>query len=370
MAIAVVPTNVREVAATTTTVTVAWDGPNTQNYEYRLDMGDPVAVGTETWAVFRDLTPGYSYIVEVRAYIDDPEETTEWSEYCLVQALYKPRVWEINWNSPERRFYDGGLDRGVLYPRYGWPAVAWEGLTGVEQAGSEGTDTFYLDGRPYLYLPKIQEFSATLRAYTYPDEFSEMMGVMEVTDGMYVDSQMSAMFDLSYRTMVGNAVDGPNHGYKIHLIYNAVVTPQSIAYESFANEVNPVEFSWLINAVPVKIPGYRPSAHITLDTRHMEYGAVRAIEDILYGSTEDGQGGGGENGYMARLPTPEEILDILGLAGDLLVYDLEDGTWEVEGSYKNIKVTPDGYFEISGIDSEDLGDGEYTISTTYAYQPQ
>lgn len=259
----------------------------------------------------------------------------------------------IIWSETTNRLFETGLDRGVLYPKNG-PAVAWNGLTSVEETGAESASAYFIDGRPYLFLPKPKEFQASIKAYTYPDEFSALMGVVEATDGMYLDSQQSDSFDLTYRTLIGNAAEGTEAGYKIHLIYNATVTPQGSTYQTLSDSVNPTEFSWEIQAVPVVVDGYRPTAHITIDTRHMDVTRLGEIEALLYGdvSTEP------------SIPDPQTIFDMLSFGDAIVITDNGDGTWTAEGSYHNIYMIGDEIFEIDNVDAVDNGDGTYTISST------
>ncbi len=259
----------------------------------------------------------------------------------------------INWGAPEGRFFETGLDRGVIYPR-NKPAAPWVGLTSVDEEGGEGAASYYIDGRPFLYLPRPKEFKAQIKAYTYPDEFAEIMGIAEVADGMYLDSQMGDVFDLSYRTLVGNGLDGQEHGYKIHLIYNATVTPQSKSYESLSNSINPTNFSWDIQAVPVRVEGFRPTAHIIIDTRHMDQAKIDAIEELLYG---------GETSE-ASMPSPQVIFDLLNFGDMIIVTDNGDGTFDVTGSYENVYLVGPGIFRVDNVDGTDNGDGTFTISTT------
>jgi hypothetical protein len=262
---------------------------------------------------------------------------------------------KIVWSNAPDRIFETGLDRGVLYPKDG-PAVAWNGLTSVDENGGESATPYYVDGRPFLILPKPKEFAATLKALTYPDEFAALMGYVEAVDGMYLDSQMGDSFGLSYRTLIGNAIEGETFGYKIHLIYNATVSPPASSYQSLSDSINPTEFSWDIQAVPVAVPGYRATAHITIDTRHMDPAKLRNLEAMLYGT-------GNSYGF---LPDPTTILDMLSFGDTIIIIDNGDGTWTAKGSYKNIYLIGDGIFQIDNVDAVDHGDGTYTVSTTNA----
>lgn len=263
------------------------------------------------------------------------------------------QVTRLSWSATTDRIFETGLDRGVLYPKVG-PAVPWNGLTAVDEGGGESAASYYIDGRPFLFLPRPKEFTATIKAYTFPDEFSAIMGVTEAADGMYLDSQMGDAFDLSYRTLIGNALDGTDFGYKIHLIYNATVTPSSISYQTLSNSINPIEFAWEIQAVPVLVEGYRPTAHIMIDTRHMDATRLAEIEALVYGNeTTD-----------ASMPTPQEVFDVLSFGDAIIITDNGDGTWTAEGSYQNVFMIGDGIFEIDNVTATDNGDGTYYVSTT------
>jgi hypothetical protein len=262
-------------------------------------------------------------------------------------------VGRIQWNRVEDRQIETGLDRGVLYPKNA-TAVPWNGLTSVEEEGGEGAAEYYVDGRPFLYLPKPKEFKANVNAYMYPDEFSAIIGEVEVADGMYLDSQIGDAFDLSYRTKIVDNIQGENAGYKIHLIYNATVVPSAKTYGTIGDNINPVEFSWAIQAVPVKVDGYRPTAHITIDTRHMDAERLGEIEGLLYGTAEE----------AAVMPDPQTIFDLLSFGNAIVITDNGDGTWKAEGSYHNIYMIGDEIFQIDNVNATDHGDGTYTISST------
>ena len=249
----------------------------------------------------------------------------------------------------------GAVDSSRSYRRERkYVAVPWIGLTGVDEKGGEGAASYYIDGRPFLFLPKPKEYQATLRAYTYPDEFAAIMGVTEVADGMYLDSQPGESFDLSYRTLVGNAVNGLDHGYKIHLVYNAVVTPQSLSYDTLGSSINPVEFAWDIQAVPVRVEGFRPTAHIIIDTRHMDPARIAAIEEMLYGSDE----------VLPSMPSPQAVFDLLSYGDTIIVTDMGDGTFTVEGAYENVYMVSPGEFRVDNVDGTNYPDGTFVISST------
>jgi hypothetical protein len=233
-------------------------------------------------------------------------------------------------------------------------AVPWNGLISVDESGGDSATAYYVDGRPFLFLPKPKEFAASIKAYTYPDAFAAIMGMAEAADGMFLDSQMGESFDLSYRTLIGSYQKGTAEGYKIHLIYNATVVPMAPSYGTLSEEVNPVEFSWDIQAVPMPVEGYRPTAHVVIDTRHMIPDTLATIENMIYGDAT----------HIPALPSPQALLDILTFSGAIVILDNGDGTWSAKGAHHNIYLIGDGVFQIDNLIATYNGDGTYHISST------
>lgn len=133
---------------------------------------------------------------------------------------------KIVWDKQGERVYETGVDHGVLYIPDGSGVynngVAWNGLTTVTESpsGAEASPQ-YADNIKYLNLISAEEFGATIEAFTYPDEFLQFDGVQQPTPGVSVGQQSRKTFGLSYRTKIGNDIDGNAHGYKIHLVWGA-----------------------------------------------------------------------------------------------------------------------------------------------------
>lgn len=262
----------------------------------------------------------------------------------------------LTWSDPGERYFETGLDRGVLYPNTG-SGVPWNGLISLDEDASPGVNTYYQDGRPYLNVPVPKEFSGTLKAYTYPDIFAEIMGYAQVTQGMYVDSQMGDSFGLTYRTRVGNDLEGVDFGYKIHLVYNAVVGAPSASYQSMSNSISASDFSWGISTSPMPLEGFRPMAHLILDTRTMNPTELAQVEDLLYGTSSS----------APILPTPQEVYDLLTVGDHIDIIDNLDGTWTAIGSAENVYLTGPGEFEIDNVNAVIPGadgPGSYDVSST------
>lgn len=202
------------------------------------------------------------------------------------------------WDKPGQRLYEAGVDRGVLYLSNDL-GIAWNGLTSVEEDLDDTTsEPVFFDGTKIMDMPMLGDFSATLHAFTYPDEFLEYEGVIPAGDGLFVDGQSPKQFGLCYRTRVGNDTEGPNFGYKIHIVYNVTAVPDTKSYSTQTPGSGAMDFAWKLTAVPEDVPGYRPTAHVILDSRFLPADILRTIEDILYGT--DGSEGSAvyDGGYV------------------------------------------------------------------------
>ena len=213
---------------------------------------------------------------------------------------------KIVWDEVGERFYETGVKNGVLYPQDSTGAypkgVAWNGLTAVNEnpSGADAND-IYADDDLYLTLRGKEIFGATIEAYTYPDEFGVCDGSAELAQGITIGQQTRKAFGLSYRTAIGNDVDGVDHGYKLHLIYGATASPSSKNYQTINDNPEAMTLSWEIKTTPIKVTGHKPTACLTIDSTKVAEGVMKKIEDKLYG-TESGE---------ATLPTPDEILALV-----------------------------------------------------------
>lgn len=184
---------------------------------------------------------------------------------------------ELVWNAIEDRRYESGVSRGVLYP-LGGPGVAWNGLLSVEESSDGGeVETFWFDGIAYSNVKSSSDYKATLKAFTCPPEFDACDGIRSIIPGFLITRQPRVQFHLSYRTEVNE------DDYKIHLVYNALATPGGKTYSTMASTITPVERQWVIDAVPPRVPGYRPTAHFVIESQKCDFRTLAALEDHLYG---------------------------------------------------------------------------------------
>lgn len=209
---------------------------------------------------------------------------------------------ELAWDATGERFYETGVDQGVLYLMNAGEydtAVVWNGLTAVTETptGAEASPQ-YADNKKYLNLVSAEEFGGTIEAFTYPAEFGVCDGTAAPTDGFVIGQQNRQTFGLSYRTRIGNDVDGDSHGYKIHVVYGCLATPTEKAYATINDSPEAATFSWEFTTTPVSITDYKDVSLITLDSTKLSEEGLAAVEAALYG-TADGE---------AELPLPDDLL--------------------------------------------------------------
>lgn len=261
------------------------------------------------------------------------------------------------WDKPGDRVYQSGLDRGVLYLPDG-SAVPWNGLTSVIENFDKSVAPVYYDGMRIQDLMILGDFSATMKAITYPEEFEAIEGSTLFRPGMFLSDQVPQVFCLCYRTRVGDDLRGDEAGYKIHLVYNVTAIPSNKTYASVSDNPNIVEFEWAITAIPEETPGFRPTAHIVFDSRDFDPLLMEDLETILYGDL---------TGDALLLAMP----DLLGFIQQwyrVKITDNGDGTWTAVSDRDGFISFLDGItateFQITGVNALYLDDDTFQISDT------
>jgi len=225
----------------------------------------------------------------------------------------------LQWNRIDERYFEHGLDRGVLYLTGQDPKV-WNGLVSFDEDDEGGeTSMLYRDGIVFLADVEASDFKGKLSAMFFPEEFRECVGFAKPADGFYVANQKPKRFGFSYRTLVGSGLAGDRFGYQIHLVYNAMASIGSRNRRTADPQKQLVDFTFDIVCTPIKLQGYRPTAHYIIDTRNLAPAKLQLLEEILYGVSY----GTGEDiivepitdpmpgGVVGRLPTPAELLAII-----------------------------------------------------------
>jgi hypothetical protein len=226
----------------------------------------------------------------------------------------------IVWDETGNRKYETGTDRGVLY-LYGSKAApyangtGWDGLTGMTLApsGAEATD-LWADNIKYLTMRSAEQLGLTISAYQSPKEFDECDGAASIAPGVTIGQQKRKMFGITYRSIIGNDTELDDHGYKIHLVYGITASPSQREYKTVNNSPEGITFSWTCTTTPVDVPGFKPTAHVEIDSTKVDPTKLKTLEDILYGT--DAVEADPENGIEAhaatapRLPLPAEVMKI------------------------------------------------------------
>lgn len=218
----------------------------------------------------------------------------------------------LTWDAAGERLYETGIDRVVLYPQTSGgtysTGVAWNGVTAVNEnpSGAEATDLF-ADNIKYLSMRSAEQFGATIEAYTYPDEWAECDGSATIATGVVAGQQPRKSFGLSYRTLVGNDTDSNDHGYKIHLIYGGTAAPSAKNYQTVNDSPEAITFSWEISTIPVAVTGFKPTAHIIIDSTKADATKLATLEALLYGTP----GTGGTGGTDPTLPNPDTVISTM-----------------------------------------------------------
>ena len=209
----------------------------------------------------------------------------------------------LTWDGTGDRTYETGVDRGVLYiPNNSGvynDGVAWNGLVTVTEtpSGAEA-NAQYADNTKYLNLYSTEEFGATIEAFTYPDEFAQFDGLGVPSPGVTVGQQSRGAFGLSYRTKLGNDVDGDEYGYKLHMVYGCTASPSEKAYTTINDSPEAITFSWELMTLPVAVSGMKSTSLITVDSTKVDPEALGVLEQFLYGTA----------GTDPSLPLPDAVI--------------------------------------------------------------
>lgn len=216
---------------------------------------------------------------------------------------------KLVWDQVGEKLYETGIDRGVLFPvdeagKY-TSGEAWNGLTAFNESPSGAEPTpLYANNRKYLNLMSAEEFGGTLEAYTYPKSFAACNGEAELVAGVVIAQQDRKIFGFTYRTLIGNDVKGTEYGYKIHMVYGCLASPSEKENNTINEDPEVDPMSWEITTTPVEVTGFKPTAHLIVDSTTVSEAGLAALEAALYGTEEK----------ESYLPLPDEVLTLVGAA--------------------------------------------------------
>ena len=214
---------------------------------------------------------------------------------------------KITWDDTAKHLYETGVSNGVLYvydkqtKAYG-KGVAWNGLTAVTESPSGAEPTaLYADDKKYLNLLSVEEFAATIEAYTYPDEFAACDGSADIVAGVSMGQQPRTKFAFCYKTKIGSA-DNEALGYKLHIIYGCLAAPSEKAYATVNDSPEAITFSWEVSTTPVQVSEGVYTSCVTIDSTKVDATKLAALEAKLYGGESD----------EATLVMPNELATLMG----------------------------------------------------------
>lgn len=220
----------------------------------------------------------------------------------------------VKWDRTGERIFQTGTDRGMLYQYLEEEytnGVAWNGLTsvGLSPDGSSGFEGKLNSGGFKRDISQgFNEYTGKITCYTYPDEFEACTGYVEIIPGMYASQQDRPLFGLCYRTMLGNDIEGVAFGYRLHLVYNCMVTENEAEITTIGDDSSATELNYTFETFAVESEFLEnPSSEIIFDSRKLTAEQLSTLEDILYGTEES----------EPRLPYPDELVEILREAGGL-----------------------------------------------------
>lgn len=243
---------------------------------------------------------------------------------------------QLTWDATGQRYYEVGVDRGVLFVDN--TGVAWSGLVSIDESPSGGeARPFYLDGEKYLNLASREEFEATINAFYSPEEFDACDGVLSAAPGLFAHQQRRKTFGLSYRTRIANDLVGHEYGYKIHIVYNALVSPSQRNRSTINDNAEVPVLSWPITTKPAVVPGMMRTSHFVIDSTEAGPIALKTLEDILYGTAET----------APSLPSVAELITLLTVSEEFEVTDLGDGSFIISGSNDQVSALGNGLYEIT-----------------------
>ena len=236
---------------------------------------------------------------------------------------------KLTWDEAAKRLYETGVDRVVLFPmdgskgkpdsgstvytNYG-QGKAWNGVTGVTE-NPEGADAndIYADNIKYLSLISVENWKATIKAYTWPVEFNACQGEIEFNNGtvrgLFFGQQNHMKFGLAWRTIQGNAVEGDSYGYKLHVAYGLTAAPSEKDHATVNDSPEATEFSWDLNSIPDAFATttdprtgdvLAPTSHIVVDSV-LNANGYEALEEALFGT----------DSADAYLPTPDYLATLV-----------------------------------------------------------
>lgn len=220
---------------------------------------------------------------------------------------------KLVWDQEGQKFYESGVDHVVLY-KYNstsnkWVGVAWSGITSITESpeGAEETE-LWADNIKYGGIRSAEKYGGTIEAYTWPDEWEECDGMVELgSTGLRVGQQTRKPFRLAYRTKVSHDMD-PDAGYKYHVVYGATCNPSEESHETINDNPDAGTYSWDFDTTPIPVEGLKPTSHLEFSSLEVSEANLKKLEDILFGRDADTTANPAVEALDPTCPDPDALL--------------------------------------------------------------
>lgn len=206
---------------------------------------------------------------------------------------------KLNWDEDGQRLWETGIKKVALYVHdrdtstYG-TGIAWNGVQTLNESpsGAEAT-ALYADDIKYGEIRSSEEFGGTIECYTFPPEFKACDGGASPVAGMKIGQQTRTKFGLAYVSTIGNDEDGIDHGYKLHLVYNATASPAERSHATINESPEAETISYEFTTTPVTVGtingvAYKPTSHIEIDSTQFTEAKMNSLMDKIFGRDADG----------------------------------------------------------------------------------
>lgn len=244
---------------------------------------------------------------------------------------------KLSWDDTGSRLFETGVSKAILYPMDSsgnyTEGVAWNGLVSVT-VSPEGADPtpIYANNVKITESYSFLDFSGSIEAFTYPDEFADCLGMSLSGIGMRFAMQKRKRFGLAWCSKLGNDTEYMEHGYKLHILYGCMAQMSEMPYSTINQDPELMTFSWPISTIPEIVSGYFPMSYIEIDSTKTKAGSLNLLEQIIYGT----------EWTSSRLPLPYELTEIMSEHGDDYiggVFPLFDNIhYPYSGSYKDVEI--------------------------------
>ena len=91
-------------------------------------------------------------------------------------------------------------------------------------------------------------------------------------------------------------------------MYGAQASPSEKNNQTVNDSPEAATMSWEISTTPVEVPGFKPTAHLVVDSTKTDKAKLAKLEEMLYGTD-------GDQATEPTLPMPEKVIELLKAAG-------------------------------------------------------